>query len=203
VQSFGAALLSALEKKDVEELNRLRTMQQQNLLKLTTQVREWELKAAEEGVQLVDRQQQTTQYRYNYFQGLLDGSLSPWERVQQVLRHTDTVLQLLADFLSGTASVLYLIPQLGSSFAMKYGGSEIGSSAQKWANVLRDTARVAEIIAGSARLEATFQRCDEGWEHQRNLADHELKQLEKQHVLAEIRRDIAQRSLDMHQGSIE
>src|SRR5262249_17487775 len=35
VQGFGAALLSALEKRDFEELNLLRTVQQQHLLKLS------------------------------------------------------------------------------------------------------------------------------------------------------------------------
>jgi hypothetical protein len=201
VQGFGAALLSALEKKDAEELHRLQTVQQQNMLKLTTQVREWELKTAEEGVELVDRQYKAAQYRYDHFQGLLEGSLSTAERIQQISRHAASVSQILADILSGTAGVLHLIPQLGSPFAMKYGGVELGGSAEGWAAMLRDTARVAEIIGGSAGLEATFQRRAEEWEHQRDLASHELAQQDKQLVLAEIRRDIAQRSLELHQRS--
>ena len=34
LQGFGAALLSALEKKDIEELNQMRTRHQKNILKL-------------------------------------------------------------------------------------------------------------------------------------------------------------------------
>ena len=48
LQGFGAALLGALEKKDNEELSRMRVTHQQNILKLTTQMQQWEHDAAEE-----------------------------------------------------------------------------------------------------------------------------------------------------------
>ena len=48
LQGFGAALLSALEKKDIEELNQMRTRHQKNILKFTRQVRIDEYNAAVE-----------------------------------------------------------------------------------------------------------------------------------------------------------
>jgi hypothetical protein len=203
VQAGGAALLGALERRDAEELTQLRATQQQHLLKLTTSARESELRAAEEGIVLVERQEQAARDRRNHFQGLIDGRLSPAERTQQVSRHFASVSSILAANLSGTAGILHLLPQLGSFFAMKWGGAEAGDSAKDFAKVLEGAARDAEIISTSAGLEASFQRRAEEWALQRDVADHELKGLEKQRVVAEIRRDIAQTDLDVHLRSVE
>ena len=203
IQGFGTALLSALEKKDVEELNRLRTLHQTNILKLTTQVRKSEIDAVDESIKALDAQKATVQYRKDYYQGLISDSLTPWERAQQVAQHTASIGYILADILSGTAGVLHLLPQLGSPFALKYGGVELGSSSKEWANVARDTARVAERVAASAGLEAGFGRRKEGWEHQKELANHELDQIEKQWEAAKIRKEIAEKSLEIHKKDIE
>jgi hypothetical protein len=105
--------------------------------------------------------------------------------------------------MAGTCGVLHLLPQLGSPFAMKYGGQELGNSAKVWAEMLRDTARLAEVIAASAGLQAGFDRRNEGWQHQVDLATHELAQIDKQLLGVNIRLKSAQRALDIHQKTIE
>jgi hypothetical protein len=203
VQSFGSALLSALEKKDAEELNRLRTVHQQNLLKLTTRVREWEIGIAEDQLETLNRQSAAVQYRLDYYRGLLDTDLIAWERTQQVSRHAASVLSGAAALVDTLAGVSHLLPQLGSPFAMKYGGLELGSSATSWAGVAKDAASVAEAVSASAGLEAGFERRRDGWEHQAELAEHELKALAKQTTAAELRREIATRSLELHAKQID
>jgi hypothetical protein len=203
VQSFGNALLSALEKKDAEELNRLRTVHQQNLLKMTTRVREWEIDIADDQVETLARQVAAVQYRHDYYRGLLDVDLTAWERTQQVSRHAASVLSGAASLVDTVAGVLYLLPQVGSPFAMKYGGAETGNSAKAWAMVAKDAASVAEAVSSSAGLEAGFERRRDGWEHQRKLAEHELKQLAKQTTAAELRQRIAVRSLELHTKQID
>jgi hypothetical protein len=202
VQSSGSALLSALANKDVEELTQLRTLHQQNLLALTTRVRESELRTAEEGVQLVDRQIQAAQYRFDHYRGLIDGRLSPAEHAQQLARNLASGLQITASIFDTLAAIVYLVPQLGSPFALTFGGKELGDSGGSWSEVLKNAAAGAEARAASAGLEATFERREEEWEHQRDLANHELKQLDKQRIIAEIRRDVAQIDLDVHRRSI-
>ncbi len=203
VQGFGGALLSALEKRDLEELNRLRMVQQQNLLELSTKMRSWEVDVAEDAIEQLERQKAAIEYRQGYYQGLIDTDLTPWERTQQVARHTATAIrsgEATIGFLSG---VLKLMPQLGSPFAMKYGGVELGGSISRFASATGTVATIAESIAASAGLEAGFERRKQGWEHQVDLAARELAQIEKQIEAAKIRREIAVRSLDVHEKSIE
>ncbi|MFQ5551807.1 MAG: hypothetical protein ACE5FJ_11290, partial [Gemmatimonadales bacterium] len=59
VQAFGSALQSALERKDGEELSLLQATQQQQLLALTTQAKEWELESAQVNLAATERQRTT------------------------------------------------------------------------------------------------------------------------------------------------
>ena len=129
--------------------------------------------------------------------------MTGWETTQQKARHTATALQISAGFLDVLSGVIYLIPQLGSPFALKYGGKETGDSSQAWAMVLRDAAGVADAIAASAGLEATFQRRKQSWEHDADAADKELRVLDKQLEAARIRFDIAVRAQRIHEETLE
>src|SRR5262249_9144890 len=90
VQGFGAQLLGALEKRDAEELAKLRHTQALNLLNLPAKMREWDLKIAADALTQVERQIAAVQYRHDYYKGLIDTDLLPWERTQQALRHGST-----------------------------------------------------------------------------------------------------------------
>lgn len=202
VQSFGMSLLAALEKKDAEELTRLRTVHQQNLLTMTTAVREAELQQATDTVESLDLQKAGVQYRIDHFKHLLDAGLTASEQVQQFTRHFASVMYVGGSLLQSTSGVSHLAPQVGSPFAMKYGGQEIGSSAKSWGQALSELGRMAEILSTSAGLEAGFSRRREEWEHQQKVAENDLKVLEKQAVVAATRKEIAQRSLDLHNEQI-
>jgi len=203
VQAFGAQLLGALERRDVEELSRLRNSQQLNVLRFTTRLREWEVQTARDAVEQLQRQQTAVEFRRDYYAQLQQTDLLPWERTQQVLRHASTTFYTLGAMFGGTAGILSLIPQLGSPFAMKYGGHELGGSLKGFSMMFSDTAKLTEVFAASAGLEAGFERRREGWEHQEELAKHELKQIEKQLSTAELRVKIAERSLELHNRAIE
>jgi hypothetical protein len=88
-------------------------------------------------------------------------------KTQEVARHTAALAFIGGALLKANAGVQSLLPQLGSPFAMKYGGVELGGSANKFGDMLNDTAKVAEVVAASAGLEAGFDRRSDGWEHQR------------------------------------
>jgi hypothetical protein len=139
IQSFGTSLLAALEKRDAEELTQLRAVHQQNLLTMTTQVRNAELQQATDTIESLDLQKAGVQYRMDHFAGLLDRDLTASEQVQQISRHVASATYIAGALLQGTAGVLSLIPQLGSPFAMKYGGAETGSSAARFGHMLSDT----------------------------------------------------------------
>lgn len=203
VQSFGAALSSALEKKDVEELSRLRTVHEQNILNLTTQVKEREIKDADTVIAGLEKQQDLAQHKKDYYDGLRGLGLSEWERTQQIAQHTASGIHILEATYGVLAGVLQLVPDVGSPFAMKYGGSQLGTGLGRVAGATGALADVASAVSASAGMEATFHRRNQEWEFQSQLADKELKQLAKQLAGAKIRKEISEKSLAIHQKAVD
>ena len=202
-QGFASRLQGAIERRDGEELALLRQSQGADMLALVTRTREKELALAQTALSELERRQAAVTYRRGYTQGLVDEDLNLLERAQQIMMHSSSVSHGAAALLAGTGGVLHLIPQLGSPFAMKYGGQELGSSAARWSKVFSDTAKLLDIGGKSVALEAGFERRRAGWKHQVKLDDGELKQIEKQVAAARIRVEIAERALVQHQRSIE
>ena len=203
VQGFGAALLSALEKKDVEELTLLRTVHEQNIMKMTKQVKQWEIDAADESIEGLIRRRETVQHRRDYYHSLIDEGLIPWENTQQISRHAVTISRVAEQALLIAAGITYTIPQVGSPFAMKYGGQEVGRGFHLAGWALRTAGDLSGSVAASAGLEASNQRRKQGWNFQLEQTEHELKELDKQIKGAKIHKDLAERSLEIHEKSLE
>jgi hypothetical protein len=203
VQGFGNALAAALEKKDAEALNSLRAVHEQNLLKMRSRLQDLEIEAAQDTVDALLRQQDLVTYRKAFYEGLLTTGLAPWERTQQIMQHSANGLLTLSAILSGAGGILSLLPQLGAPTSMNYGGIQVKESAKFWAKVSEDTAHLLQLGASSAGVEATFQRRDEEWKNQINLAARELDNIKKQIDAANVRLEIAQRSSDIHQKTID
>lgn len=69
--------------------------------------------------------------------------------------------------------------------------------------MLRDAAKVADTISSASGLQAGFDRRADGWKFQVDGAALELKQLERQIAIAQIRQDVAERSLAIHQKTVD
>lgn len=203
VQGFGSKLQSAMEKRDAEELAKLRLTQAINMQNLVTKIRENEVKIAEETLAELKKREEMFEYRESHFQQKIDDDLLPWDRAEQVLTHGAGISKVLAAILNGTSGILHLIPQLGSPFAMKYGGHELGLSGEKWAKVFKDTGDLMMIAAKSASLEAKYAKKRKEWKHGLKLEGYELKQIEKRIKAAEIRLEIAEKALSNHKQAIK
>ncbi len=210
VQGFGSALLSALEKKDVEELNLLRSVHEQNILKMTTQIKEWERDAAEETRKSLELRKKGVKYRREHYEGLIKADLTPWERAQQVSTYISGGLRSGAAIFDFVAGVAHLIPELGAPTSLKYGGKQLGNSADSWSQVMRDLAVISDSVAAASGLEASFERRAQEWQHQVDLAGYEHREdpddpgyLDKEYEAAKIRKEIAEKSIEIHQKSIE
>ncbi len=203
VQSFGGALLSALEKKDAEELSLLRSTHEQNILKMTKDVKNQQVQEAIAGLFAAQEGKTNIQNRIDYYQGLLDNGLTGWESTQQISRHTATGLKLAESIVHLQAALTYLIPQLGSPFAMTYGGNELGDSGVEFAQWTQSMASIADAVSSSAGLEASFQRRREEWQHQLTLAQQEIKQADQQIIAADFRRQISESDSKIHQKNID
>lgn len=199
LQGLGGALLAALERKDTEELARLRNVQQRNVLALTTELRQNELKIAQEGVTMATLRQAAAQYRFDYYNDLVSKGLTASEITQDAARITASVLRTTAAITDTIAAIAHLIPDVGSPFAMKYGGLEVGMSATSWSMVMNRVADAADTTATIAGVVAGYERRDQGWVHQQQLAKHDLKAISRELVAAGFRQAIAERALKIHE----
>ncbi|MCW5203407.1 hypothetical protein VU12_10755 [Desulfobulbus sp. US4] len=203
VQSFGSALLSALEKKDVEELTLLRSVHECNIMQWSKKIKEQQVIEAQCQYQATLETKTNVQNRIDYYDGLVAEGLTGWENTQQIAQHTSKGIQIAGDVFLNSSSLLYLIPQLGSWFALKYGGKETGDSAKGFGDHMNQMARIAEAISTSAGLQASWNRREQDWNQQLTLARQELNQVEQQCLAADIRKQIAKTDLKIHRKQIE
>lgn len=203
VQSFGSALLGALEKKDAEELTLLRSVHERNILQMTKEIKKQQLREAQCNFQAMVESKVNVQNRIEYYDSLIKGGLTGWEITQQVSKHIGTSFKTLEGISRILAAIFYLIPEVGSPFAMKFGGPQIGDSTREWADWMATMASIADSVSASASLEASFQRREQEWEQQLLLAQQELKQVEKQQLAAEVRTLIAEKDLEIHEKNME
>lgn len=203
VQAFGGALLTALEKKDVEELTLLRSVHEQELLRMTKDIRRRQLEEAQLTLQSVVEAKTNVENRIAHYQGLVEEGRLLWEWAQQGL-HAASILNRIGEAgLHMGAAVAHLVPQVGSPFAMKFGGMEVGASLSSFAGFNGTMAGILDAGANMAGTEASFQRWKDDWRHQLTLAQQELKQVEQQRLAAAVRVAISEQELEIHDATME
>src|SRR5258706_6123191 len=86
---------------------------------------------------------------------------------------------------------------------MKFGGSQLGAATRSVADSMNSIAAFNEMGAQRAGVEAGNQRRDQEWTHQVQLAQLELSQLQRSITAAQIRGEIAEHSLAVHERTIK
>ncbi|MFE4824125.1 neuraminidase-like domain-containing protein [Streptomyces sp. NPDC056704] len=203
VSSLGASLQTALANRDTEQLTLLRHRHEGDVLALNRRSRRDELRAAEAALEQVRRQRDAAQYRFDHFSKLIATGLSTSETAQVAASRTSAVLRGVDQLLRLAAGITHLVPELGSPFAFNYGGKQLGDSLEAFAQAITSSAALADIVADTSATAANFERRAEGWQHERELASHDLRVLDREVASAELRRDIAQGTLDLHERTIE
>jgi hypothetical protein len=202
IQSLGSALLNALEKKDVEELALLHSVHEQNILKMTRDIKKKQIGEAKEQIDSLIASKVNIENRVSYYDDLIGEGLIQPEYVQQISIYASSVFQILEAGLRSAGALLYLVPNTGSPFAITYGGRETGKSMEAFSDLARCLSSTSQAIASSAGLKASFERREQEWKFQLKLAKQELEQIDKQITAAEIRLEIAEKDLEIHEKSI-
>ena len=203
VQSFGNALLSALEKKDGEELTLLRSVHERNILQMMTTVKTQQVQEAQNQYQAVIETQTNVQNRIEYYTNLIDEGLIGWENVEEISRHTATIIEGTELTVRLAAAIAGYVPQVGSPFAMTYGGIQIEGALAQTAESINVSGKIAELISASAGLEATFQRREQDWRQQLLYAQQEYKQVAVQLLAADNRQISSAKDLEIHLKNID
>jgi hypothetical protein len=198
VSSLGASLLAVLEKRDAETLARLRATQEIAVQGAMIAVRQQTLADAEAQLDVLQKGIDLTKAKAQYYRSrpfMNEGESSALNLNQEGL-----ATQADARSNDQAAAIANLVPTFSigvagfggsATFSASYGGSNIASSQSAWGQVTRDDAAQQTGNAQIAATLASYQRRQDDWTFQADLADKELTQLASQVVQAKIRVQVA------------
>ncbi len=200
VQSLGAALLSALEKRDAEALGLLRSSHELAVLdavrdvKVKQHVEAGHAKASlEEAKKLAEiKQQYYTSREY----------MNVGEAMHLALHGGMLVAQSFVPVSYLLAAALSLIPnfKIGAptSLGVTFGGHNVEKAADKFALLAQALVGPMQTGATMAAALGGYARRNDDWNHQTELAAAEIVQIGKQLAGADVRSAIAQKEIDNH-----
>jgi hypothetical protein len=203
VQSFGAALLSALEKKDAEELVLLRSLHERTVLQMTKKVKTDQLDEARHQLEALQSAEKNAENRCHYYDGLISDGRSMWETTEEASKVLSAFGRDFQTYFHLGAAIAHLLPDVGSPFAMKFGGTQLGEAQSAFAAFSGSLASTIEGVGEAAAIEGRYQRREQEWRQQLLVAQQEVKQATAQRVAAEVRADIAEQELDIHQTTTD
>jgi len=197
VKALGAALLSALEKRDAETLAQLRSGHEVELLNAVRLVRQQQVDEAGRTLDGLTEYQKVVTARQQYY--LSRPYMNSFETAHAQLVGASEIpmaLQIEADVLIGIG---HLVPdfKIGAftTIGSTYGGSNIAGAASAFASALGSTASMLNTMGSLSATMGGYSRRQDDWTHQADLATKELAQVEKQIAAAEIRLAIAENEL--------
>jgi multidrug efflux pump subunit AcrA (membrane-fusion protein) len=196
---LGSTLLSALEKKDAEELALLRSTQEQAILNLTTQMKEKQIEDAKQSLVSLQASLNGAQYRSSYYQRLSDDGYSGAEIANLTLTAAALVAQTGAIPLKGISVEGYLVPTI---FGLADGGLDPGDALMAAGTISESLAGVLNQSASMVATIGQYQRRAEDWDLQKALADYDYTQIKAQIAGATVRQAIAERDLEVQQKTI-
>ncbi len=232
LKSLGSALLSVLEKRDAEELALLRAGQETGLLKLVEQVRKGQHDEAVQNLAALRKSREVAVARYLHYQKLLGVQSPSIPKEGQTISEVAPSQHVAIQEEGGIKMISYEKEEMenleeandwqkwayrAERLAQVQYQLPIIKSAYMGVGVEFDIARVASALASyfrslssdysyessrSARL-GQFALRSHDWTLQSNLAAKETMQIDKQILVAEIRKDIANLELENHRKQVD
>jgi hypothetical protein len=141
VRNLGASLLSALEKRDAEELALLRSSHEINLLTAVRRVKAQQVREANATLEGLRKAREVTQKRYDYYSQL------PYMNARETAHLTQLEVAAIMGAVSQgfdiAASIAYLVPNFDVGITgplptakVKYGGTNVGAALQAFSKYI-------------------------------------------------------------------
>ena len=194
---LGSSLSSALDRVDGEELALLRLTHERQILTLTTQIRQAQIDGVIASRAALDASRAAAAVRADYYQRLVDDGLSAAEIVNLTAMAAALVFNTLAAVAKTASAIGYAIPQAGSPFAMTYGGAQIGAALNAASGVFEIGGYVSNWVGQTTLTVAGYQRREQDWELQAELAKHDLEQIDQQLEANLLQEKIARRDYEI------
>ncbi len=202
VRSLGAALLSALEKSDGEQLATMRSGQEKALLTAVRDVKQRAVDEASTQVEALQLQREVVQTRYDYY-----ASLGPWlpaenkqvKKLSDSLDHMESAhgAHMLGSIVREIPELITGVSGLASSpvSELSIGGAMFAGVAELVATAYNDMSQEEYASGQLAGTSASYLRRAADWKMQADAARKELEQVDKQIAAAQIRLAMAEHDL--------
>ena len=212
LKSLGGLVLAALEKKDAEELAQLRAGQEKALLQAVRDVKKQQIKEADNTLAGLEQARAQASLRQQFYSSR--AFTIAGEREQLEMLTLSTVLETAGQGFQLAASFAHAWPDqfIGSLagagggalwLSRVAGGSPSGSALQSAGRAMEILGGVAQAHGSASGILAGYRRRADDWKLQADIAKADVKQLDKQILAADIRRQIAERDLANHELQIE
>ncbi len=205
VKALGQSMLSAMEKRDAEELALLRSTQETALLQALRTNKLHAIEEAQANLDAQSRAKDAVQARFDFYSNI--AFMNTEEQAHFQSMSSALALLNVAHLLELEGSLLRLIPDfvLGVSGAFatpvstaSFGGEALSKIASIGASALE---MVASNVQGEGAVQQVlggYRRRADDWALQAQLAGIELQQADKAIAAAELRLAVAQQDLDDH-----
>jgi hypothetical protein len=233
VKGLGAALLSAIEKKEAEHLSLLRSRQEIDMLKLIESVKEEQIKEAQANIEALNKTRSNTIDRFVFLQRQLgknqitfDASGSPIVEQSLIAQVQETgapdgfsslsliqseIDQIRYMELSNVFSIIAGATRFsagvthlaGVTFATKIPAEAIGFALSAAGDAFGTLAGYMSFLERRSSQIGGWQRRRDEWVQQSRMTAEEIRQINKQIIALEIRKSIAGKELDNHRKQIE
>lgn len=210
VRGLGSAILSALERRDGEEMSRLRATQEVAVLDAVRTVKTKQLEEANANRVALERSREMAVMRRDFYASR--EFMNAAEAQGQKLVNDALDLELagvVLDIISAAAALIPALQAGASGFGGSpvvtalFGGENLSRNAGAAAGVLRGFAGMKSQRAGLSNTLASYQRRRDDWDLQRRLAEKEIDQIDRQLIAADIRIAIAAQELGVQLRQIE
>jgi hypothetical protein len=209
VRSFGALILSALEKKDAEKLALLRTNQELDIQTRVLDVKTRQVTEATDQITALHNQKAVAKIRYDFYSTLQ--FMNTWE--MKALRLQAAAVSSNHDALTQDDIAMYssYVPNFSVGIAgfggspnlsASYGGGNIAGAASAHAGKLRGTAAISAESGGMVATTGGYKRRMDDWNLQAQLAQAEMTQIDSQITAANDRLAIANTEVAIQDAQI-
>ncbi|SDA19785.1 virulence plasmid A protein [Nitrosospira sp. Nsp18] len=200
---LGNSLLSTLEKNDAEALAALRTNQEGQILEMTTQIRLDRIAELQATLQSQSAALSGANNRLKFYTDLINNGLSNYEQTSLSASEAALTANILGSISKTAATIAYAVPQVGSPFAMTYGGIQIGSAVNAASGVFEIGAEISNYIAQRASTMGGYDRRSQDWGLQKQLAQADTNSLTQQIVATNLQLQSAQQDLAVQKKTID
>jgi Tc toxin complex TcA C-terminal TcB-binding domain/Neuraminidase-like domain/Salmonella virulence plasmid 28.1kDa A protein len=201
--SLGNSLFSALQSRDSEALARLRARNEIDVLNLTTLTKTQQIEAARLTVDGLVESAKAIEDRRKFYDDLADEFMNPLEIVNLAASAVALHFQVVSGVMTAASSIAHAAPQVGSPFAMTYGGIQLGDALDAVSQMFQVYSQVAEFVAGTTLTVAGYQRRAQEWRFSADQASIEAVSTQKQIAAAQQQLATAQREMEIHIRTIE